>query len=90
MESDHFVAATPADLVPPSRKPSNALTTRERDVVQRALRGQNNKEIAFDIQVAHSTVRVLMARAMMKLGARTRNELIVIASSLFDVDSDRS
>ena len=52
------------------------LTAREREVVERALRGSHNKAIAYDLGIAHSTLRVLMSRAASKLGFRTRRELV--------------
>jgi DNA-binding CsgD family transcriptional regulator len=52
------------------------LTDRERQVVALAALGRTNKLIAYELGLAHSTVRVLMARACGKLGARTRNELV--------------
>jgi DNA-binding NarL/FixJ family response regulator len=52
------------------------LTERERDVVQRAAKGIENKAIADELGISHSTVRVLMARAVCKLGLKTRAELV--------------
>lgn len=53
-----------------------ALTDRERAVAAYAALGHHNKLIAYDLGIAHSTVRVLLARASAKLGARTREELV--------------
>jgi DNA-binding CsgD family transcriptional regulator len=53
-----------------------SLSTRERQVVALAVHGRSNKLIAYELGLAHSTVRVLMARACVKLRATTRNELI--------------
>jgi len=52
------------------------LTSREADVVERVLRGDTNKVIAYDLGLAWSTVRVLVARATAKLGVRSRAELV--------------
>lgn len=57
------------------------LSEREQQVVQMATAGSTNKEIAFDLGLAHSTVRVLLARAARKLGARSRVELVSISSA---------
>jgi DNA-binding CsgD family transcriptional regulator len=57
-------------------------TLREREVVLRALRGYDNKVIAYDLGLAHSTVRVLMARAATKVGARSRGELLEKTASI--------
>ncbi|HTQ06766.1 MAG TPA: helix-turn-helix transcriptional regulator [Polyangiaceae bacterium] len=53
-----------------------ALTERERQVVGYAQLGHHNKLIAYELGIAHSTVRVLISRAAAKLGARTREELL--------------
>jgi DNA-binding CsgD family transcriptional regulator len=52
------------------------LSARERQVLASVARGRSNKEIAHELGVAHSTVRVLLARAAHKLGAQTRDELV--------------
>jgi DNA-binding CsgD family transcriptional regulator len=52
------------------------LSLRERQVGSLAEGGYSNKLIAYELGLAHSTVRVLLARAAGKLGARTRAELI--------------
>jgi DNA-binding CsgD family transcriptional regulator len=53
-----------------------ALTQRERQVVGYAALGHDNKIIAYDLGIAHATVKVLMARAASKLGVRSRSEAI--------------
>jgi DNA-binding CsgD family transcriptional regulator len=62
------------------------LSPREREVVIRALRGDDNKVIAYDLGLAPSTVRVLLVRASTKIGARSRKELLAKAASLLDRD----
>jgi DNA-binding CsgD family transcriptional regulator len=52
------------------------LSRREREVLRRALEGQSNKVIAYEMNLADSTVRVLMTRAAAKVGAPSRKELI--------------
>jgi DNA-binding CsgD family transcriptional regulator len=52
------------------------LTTRETQVVSLAERGRSNKEIAYELGLAHSTVRVLLGRAVAKFGVRTREGLL--------------
>lgn len=52
------------------------LSPREREVVERALQGLDNKVIAFDLGITHSTVKVLVARAALKVGVRTRSALL--------------
>jgi DNA-binding CsgD family transcriptional regulator len=58
------------------------LSPREREVVLRAHRGHRNKQIAYDLGLAQSTVRVLLARASTKVGARSRPELLRKTASL--------
>jgi DNA-binding NarL/FixJ family response regulator len=74
-ESDgkRFFLAVDNRKKPPSL---DLLSGRERDVVLHALRGRDNKAIASDLGLAHSTVRVLLARAAAKVGARSRTELL--------------
>jgi DNA-binding CsgD family transcriptional regulator len=52
------------------------LTARERQIIACAKLGHHNKLIAYELGIADSTVRVLLARAAAKLGARNRNELL--------------
>jgi len=52
------------------------LSVREREVVRQALLGRDNKVIAYELGLAQSTVRVLIARAAVKVGARSRRELL--------------
>ena len=59
-----------------ARNALELLTVREREVVERAMSGSHNKEIAYDLGVCDSTIRVLVSRAASKLGVRTRRELV--------------
>jgi len=52
-----------------------SLTERERQAVQLACGGANNKEIAYTMNVSASTVGVLLWRASRRLGAAGRDEL---------------
>jgi DNA-binding NarL/FixJ family response regulator len=74
-ESDgrRFIVARENAPRPPG---PGALTLRERQVVGYAALGHDNKIIAYDLGIAHATVKVLMARAAMKLGVRSRAEVI--------------
>jgi DNA-binding CsgD family transcriptional regulator len=53
-----------------------ALSVRESQVAMLARDGRSNKEIAYELRLAHSTVRVLLARAAVKLGTHSRAQLI--------------
>jgi DNA-binding NarL/FixJ family response regulator len=55
------------------------LTSREREVVALVASGLSNEEIAARIHVSQSTVKTHVARAMMKLRARDRAQLVVVA-----------
>jgi two-component system response regulator DesR len=59
-----------------------ALTQREREVIQRARQGHDDKQIARDLGIAAATVRVLFARASAKFGASSREELLELAATL--------
>jgi DNA-binding CsgD family transcriptional regulator len=56
------------------------LTERERQIVEQAMLGRTNKEIAYTLGISDSTVRVLMARAARRLGAQSRRELLARAA----------
>ncbi|WP_328484175.1 response regulator transcription factor [Streptomyces sp. NBC_00377] len=56
-----------------------ALTDREREVVVLAAHGKSNAEIADELVVSPLTVRSHIHRAMTKLNARDRAQLVVVA-----------
>lgn len=55
------------------------LTAREREVVMLAASGMSNDEIASRLYLSVSTAKTHATRAMTKLGARDRAQLVVIA-----------
>ena len=55
------------------------LTDREREIVGHVAQGLNNHEIAATLVVSPETVRTHVSRAMTKLGARDRAQLVVFA-----------
>jgi DNA-binding NarL/FixJ family response regulator len=55
------------------------LTPREREVVALIASGLSNEEIAGKLYVSRSTAKTHATRAMMKLGARDRAQLVVFA-----------
>ncbi|MFI0485907.1 response regulator [Actinomadura sp. 9N215] len=75
-----FVARRP-DPAEPSRPGSllDGLTGREREVVRLAGRGLSNGEIAARLELSPLTVKTHVSRAMSKLGARDRAQLVVLA-----------
>ncbi|WP_283137646.1 response regulator [Rhizohabitans arisaemae] len=71
------LAARPAPPVPHRRL--HALTAREREIVGLVGEGLTNDEIAARLVVSPATVRTHVGRAMVKLEARDRARLVVIA-----------
>ncbi|MFH0520192.1 response regulator [Streptomyces sp. M41] len=57
----------------------DALTGREREVLVQVAGGHSNDEIAERLEVSPLTVKTHVNRAMSKLGARDRAQLVVIA-----------
>ena len=68
-----------------SRRPTHRhprlddLTDREREMVAWVATGRSNAEIAAALVVSPDTVRTHVSRAMVKLGARDRAQLVVFA-----------
>jgi PAS domain S-box-containing protein len=59
--------------------PTQALTTREREVVALVAMGATGREIADELHIAHDTVRTHVRNAMTRLGARSRAHLVAKA-----------
>ncbi len=57
----------------------DALTKREREVVALAARGLSNDEIATQMVISPTTAKTHISRAMTKLHARDRAQLVVLA-----------
>jgi DNA-binding NarL/FixJ family response regulator len=55
------------------------LTEREREVVSLVALGLNNHEIAAELVMSPATARTHVSRAMIKVGARDRAQLVVLA-----------
>ena len=56
------------------------LTRREREIVQLLIAGRRQREIAADLHIERSTVKMHLSNARMKTGARTTVELAARAA----------
>lgn len=80
VDIDTTGTGTGAPPTSPADHPGLAmLTTREREVVGLVATGMSNEEIAEHLHVSRLTAKTHANRAMMKLGARDRAQLVVIA-----------
>jgi DNA-binding NarL/FixJ family response regulator len=64
---------------PPGSDLLEQLTDREREVMALAAAGLSNDEIAAELIVSPATAKTHVSRAMIKLGARDRAQLVVAA-----------
>ena len=74
---DSYLAGAPTGR--PGHPRLGELTDREREVLGLVGEGLNNDEIAGRLVVSKATARTHVSRAMIKLGARDRAQLVVIA-----------
>ena len=58
------------------------LTRREREVLAALIRGLSNREIAAELQLAESTVKLHLSTLMAKLGVTSRVQALVRAHQL--------
>ena len=61
------------------RKFTEALTTREYQVVESAVAGMSNKQIASKLKITEGTVKIHLHRAYAKLNVKNRMELLIYA-----------
>jgi DNA-binding NarL/FixJ family response regulator len=66
-ETEQFVAARGWSCSK-ERQGQRPLTSREQQILTLIVDGKTPKEVAYDLEIAHSTVRVIYSRAMKKLG----------------------
>jgi DNA-binding NarL/FixJ family response regulator len=64
---------------PAARAALDQLTSREREVVALVARGLSNDDIAARLHLSPATVKTHVNRAMVKVGARDRAQLVVLA-----------
>ena len=73
---EEFVATPPRPAPPPAL---STLTDREREVMTLVAAGLSNEQIAEHLTISHLTAKTHVSRAMTKLGARDRAQLVVHA-----------
>ena len=73
---EEFVASPPRPPEPPALA---HLTRREREVMALVAGGMSNEEIATHLSISHTTAKTHVSRAMGKLGARDRAQLVIFA-----------
>ena len=62
-----------------NRHALDQLTAREKEIVGLVAHGLSNAEIAESLTISHATAKTHVSRAMAKLGARDRAQLVVLA-----------
>jgi len=72
-----FAARSESAAVAP--RELDVLTDREREVVALVAQGMSNEEIAEDLYISPKTAKTHVSRSMLKLHARDRAQLVVIA-----------
>jgi DNA-binding NarL/FixJ family response regulator len=71
--------SSPARSPRPTAADLSALTEREREIVSWVATGLSNDEIAAALVLSPATVRTHVSRALIKLNARDRAQLVVLA-----------
>ncbi len=74
-------AGTLAGAMPPApASPLDALSPREREILRGIARGASNKEIARELGIAETTVKIHVQHVLRKLGVATRVHAAVLAT----------
>ncbi len=74
---ENFAAHAETDPVTPDRL--DVLTGREREVLREVAKGHSNTELASRLHISAATAKTHISRLLMKLDARDRAQLVVIA-----------
>jgi len=75
---EEFARRPAPGSAPPSAQ-LDQLTDREQEVLRLVAKGRSNAEIATELYVSHATVKTHVSRLLMKLDARDRAQLVMIA-----------
>lgn len=76
---DPSIAQAVLDELTPPPLPANALTPRERDVLDHLVHGRSNKEIADELVVSTETVKTHVGNILSKLHLAHRNQAVIYA-----------
>lgn len=76
-----FLRPEAAAEAPAPSGPLDALSPREREILVAVGQGASNKEVARDLGIAESTVKIHVQHLLRKLGVASRVHLAVIASN---------
>lgn len=76
---ESYLPSTVNDVLA-TRKPENALSARERDVLMLLSAGKCNKEIAATLSIAEITVKCHLSQIYRRLGVTDRTQAIVVAA----------
>jgi len=73
-------ATAESEVAPPPPSPIEQLSPRERDILRGIARGASNKEIARDLGIAETTVKIHVQHVLRKLGFSSRVQAAVAAA----------
>lgn len=76
----HAAPGAPAPPEPAAAEPLDTLSPREREILGQIARGASNKEIARELGIAETTVKIHVQHILRKLGLSSRVQAAVYAS----------
>jgi DNA-binding CsgD family transcriptional regulator len=87
LDNRRYIVARENEPVAPGPE---SLSPREKQILGFAKLGHHNKLIAYELGIADSTVRVLLARAAAKIGVKTRHDLVARYEDRWATPSSRA